>query len=86
MARDHQLRAARQCRGRWSGTSCGETELACAPAPHRKRTVETVNGAADRMLVAGFPRYPSPQKLANGRPVDPGAPALTFEAVVAELL
>lgn len=57
-----------------------------AYTPHLKGTVETVNGAAGRMLFAGMPRYTDAQTLANGRPVDPDAPALTFEAFVAELL
>jgi putative transposase len=38
------------------------------------------------MFVAGLPRYAKAPCLANGRPVDPDAPALTFEAFVAELL
>ena len=48
--------------------------------PHLKGTVETVNGASERMFVAGLPRYTKAPRLANGRPVDPDAPALTFEA------
>src|SRR5690242_16272104 len=54
--------------------------------PHLKGTVETVNGASERMFVAGLPRYTKAPRLANGRPVDPDAPALTFEAFVTELL
>jgi putative transposase len=54
--------------------------------PHLKGSVETVNGASERMFVAGLPRYTKAPRLANGRPVDPDAPALTFEAFVAELL
>ena len=54
--------------------------------PHLKGTVETVNGAADRMFFAGLPRYTGGQRLANGRSVDPDAPALRFTAFVAELL
>lgn len=54
--------------------------------PHLKGSVETVNGASERMFVAGLPRYTHAQTLANGRPVDPDAPALRFEAFVAELL
>ena len=57
-----------------------------AYTPHLKGTVEAVNGAADQMLFAGLPRYSHAQPLANGRPVDPDAPALRFEAFVAELL
>jgi putative transposase len=57
-----------------------------AYTPHLKGTVEAVNGAADQMLFAGLPRYSDAQPLANGRPVDPDAPALRFEAFVAELL
>lgn len=54
--------------------------------PHLKGSVETVNGASERMFVAGLPRYTKGPRLANGRPVDPDAPALTFEAFVTELL
>jgi putative transposase len=54
--------------------------------PHLKGSVETVNGGFERMFVAGLPRYTKAPRLANGRPVDPDAPALTFEAFVAELL
>lgn len=54
--------------------------------PHLKGTVETVNGAAGQMFFAGLPRYTGGQRLANDRPADPDAPALTFEAFVAELL
>ena len=54
--------------------------------PHLKGSVETVNGASERMFVAGLPRYTKAPRLTNGRPVDPDAPALTFEAFVAELL
>ena len=54
--------------------------------PHLKGSVETVNGAAGQMFCAGLPRYSGAQRLANGCPVDPDAPALTFEAFVGELL
>ncbi len=54
--------------------------------PHLKGSVETVNGASERMFAAGLPRYTHAQLQASGRPVDPGAPALRFEAFVAELL
>jgi len=54
--------------------------------PHLKGSIETVNGASERMFVAGLPRYTHAQTLANGRPVDPDAPALTFEAFVGQLL
>ena len=54
--------------------------------PHLKGTVETVNGAAGQMFFAGLPRYTGAQTLTNGRPADPDAPALTFEAFAAELL
>ena len=57
-----------------------------AYTPHLKGTVETVNGAAGRMFFAGLPRYTGAQTLANGRSIDPDAPALTFEAFVTELL
>src|SRR2546430_1625165 len=40
--------------------------------PHLKGSVETVNGAAGQMFCAGLPRYSGAQRLANGRPVDPG--------------
>ena len=54
--------------------------------PHLKGSVETVNGAMERMFAAGLPRYAHAQLQANGRPVDPDAPALRFEAFTAELL
>jgi putative transposase len=54
--------------------------------PHLKGTVETVNGAVERMLFAGLPRYTHAQTLASGAPVDPDAPALAFAAFVAEVL
>jgi putative transposase len=54
--------------------------------PHLKGSVETVNGASERMFAAGLPRYTHAQRQASGRPVDPDAPALRFEAFVAELL
>ncbi|MGO4614714.1 Mu transposase C-terminal domain-containing protein [Nocardia sp. 2YAB30] len=54
--------------------------------PHLKGTVEAVNGAVDRMLFAGLPRYTHRQTQASGALVDPDQPALTFEAFVAELL
>ena len=54
--------------------------------PHLKGTVETLNGAAERMFFAGLPRYTHAQKQANHRPTDPDAPALTFQAFVGELL
>ena len=54
--------------------------------PHLKGSVETVNGAMERMFAAGLPRYAHAQLQANGQPVDPDAPALRFEAFTAELL
>ena len=54
--------------------------------PYLKGTVEMVNGAVEQMLFAGLPRYTHRQTEANGRPVDPDQPALTFTAFVAELL
>ena len=54
--------------------------------PHLKGSAETVNGAAERMFAAGLPRYTHAQRQANGQPVDPGAPALRFDAFTAELL
>lgn len=57
-----------------------------AYTPHLKGTVETLNRAAEAMFFAGMPRYTHAQRMANGRPVDPDAPALSFEAFVAELL
>lgn len=53
---------------------------------HLKGTVETINGAVERMLFAGLPRYTHRQTQMNGAPVDPTQPALTFEAFTAELL
>jgi len=46
----------------------------------------TLNGAAAQMFFAGLPRYTGAQTLVNGRHADPDAPALSFEAFVAELL
>ena len=43
--------------------------------PHLKGSVETVNGASERMFAAGLPRYTHAQLQASGRPVDPDAPA-----------
>ncbi|MGW3281156.1 Mu transposase C-terminal domain-containing protein [Nocardia rhamnosiphila] len=57
-----------------------------AYTPHLKGSVETVNGAVDRMLFAGLPRYMHRQTEANGALVDPDQPALTFAAFVAEVL
>jgi putative transposase len=54
--------------------------------PHLKGSVETANGAVQRMFIAGLPRFTHAQRLANGQVVDPDAPALPFEAFVAELL
>ena len=54
------------------------------PAP--EGSVETVNGALERMFAAGLPRYTHSQLQANGQPVDPDAPTLRFEAFTAELL
>ncbi|MEU0156403.1 transposase family protein [Micromonospora fulviviridis] len=54
--------------------------------PHLKGTVETLNGAAQSMFFAGLPRYTHAPRLADRRPADPDAPALRFEAFVAELL
>ena len=54
--------------------------------PHLKGSVETLNDAAESMFFAGLPQYTHAQTLANGRPVDPDAPALRFEAFVQELL
>ncbi len=53
---------------------------------HLKGTVETINGAVERMLFASLPRYTHRQTQMNGAPVDPTQPALTFEAFTAELL
>ena len=53
---------------------------------HLKGTVETVNGAAERMLFAGLPRYTHRQRQVSGVPVDPGQPPLSFEAFVEEVL
>lgn len=54
--------------------------------PHLKGSVESLNNAAQSMFFAGLPRYTHAQVLANRRPVDPNAPALTFEAFTRELL
>ena len=54
--------------------------------PHLKGTVETINGAVQRMFIAGLPRYTEAQQQANRKPVDPDAPPLPFEVFVSELL
>lgn len=53
---------------------------------HLKGTVETINGAAEKMLFAGLPRYTHRQKQLSGAPVDPDQPPLSFEAFTAEVL
>ncbi|WP_445944910.1 Mu transposase C-terminal domain-containing protein [Rhodococcus sp. M8-35] len=53
---------------------------------HLKGTVETINGAAERMLFAGLPRYTHRQTRVSGGPVDPDQPPLSFEAFTAEVL
>ncbi|MCW2133409.1 putative transposase [Arthrobacter sp. VKM Ac-2550] len=54
--------------------------------PHLKGTVESLNNAAETMFFAALPRYTHAQQGANGKPTDPDAPALPFEAFVAEFL
>ncbi|MFC9472443.1 Mu transposase C-terminal domain-containing protein [Nocardia sp. FBN12] len=54
--------------------------------PYLKGAVETVNGAVKRMLFKGMPRYTHSQTGVNGAVADPDAPALPFEAFVADLL
>lgn len=54
--------------------------------PHLKGSVETLNNAARVMFFAELPRYTQAPQLANRRPADPDAPALTYEAFVAALL
>jgi len=54
--------------------------------PHLKGSIETLNRAVEPMFFASLPRYTHGQVLANRQPVDPLAPALRFEAFVAELL
>ncbi|UTT51074.1 MULTISPECIES: Mu transposase C-terminal domain-containing protein [Rhodococcus] len=53
---------------------------------HLKGTVETINGAAEKLLFAALPRYTHRQKQINGAPVDPDQPPLSFEAFTAEVL
>ena len=54
--------------------------------PHLKGLIETLNAAVKVMFFAGLPRYTEAPRLANGKPADPHAPALRYEAFVAELL
>jgi putative transposase len=54
--------------------------------PHLKGTVESLNGAAETMFFAQLPRYVHAPTLANGQVADADAPALRYEAFVAELL
>lgn len=54
--------------------------------PHLKGTVENLNKCVKTMLFNTLPHYVhAPTKL-NGKPYDPDAPALTFEAFVTVLL
>lgn len=53
---------------------------------HLKGTVETINGAAEKMLFAGLPRYTHRQTHVSGAPVDPDQPPLSFEMFTAEVL
>lgn len=57
-----------------------------AYSAHLKGTVETINGAAEKMLFAALPRYTHRQKQISGAPVDPDQPALSFEAFTTEVL
>jgi hypothetical protein len=54
--------------------------------PHLKGTVEGLNAAAEAMFFSELPRYTHAPTLANRRPADPHAPALTYEAFVMALL
>lgn len=54
--------------------------------PHLKGRVEAVNAAFKIRLCARLPRFTEPQRLANNKGADPNAPALRFEAFVAEVL
>lgn len=54
--------------------------------PHLKGTVETLNGAMERMLIAQMPRFTHAATGINGARIDPDAPALPFEVFVNELL
>lgn len=54
--------------------------------PHLKGRVEAVNGAFKSQLCARLPRFTEPAKLANNKGADPTAPAMRFEAYVAEVL
>lgn len=55
-------------------------------SPWLKGRVEALNGAADKMLFSRMPRYTDGPKQVNGKPFDPGAPPLRFEAFVAEVM
>ncbi|RRQ26222.1 ISNCY family transposase [Rhodococcus sp. Eu-32] len=57
-----------------------------AYSAHLKGTVETINGAAEKMLFAALPRYTHRQTQINGTPTDPSQPPLPFEAFTAEVL
>jgi putative transposase len=48
--------------------------------------VEGLNAAAEKMFFAQLPRYTHAPTLANRRPADVDAPALRYEAFIAELL
>jgi len=53
--------------------------------PHLKGRIEAVNGAIKQQRFAQLPGYTEAQTLANGKPADPNAPPLSFEAFVAEV-
>lgn len=53
--------------------------------PHLKGRIEAVNGAIKQQRFAQLPGYTEPPTLANGKPADRDAPALSFEAFVAEV-
>ncbi|MER5966563.1 AAA family ATPase [Streptomyces sp. NPDC002057] len=53
---------------------------------HLKGTIKALNNAVEVMHFKGLPRYRRRQRLAQGDPADPDAPALSFSAFVAGLL
>lgn len=71
--------------GAMGGFAVGVCDLP-AYSPHLKGTVEALNNAVEEMHFVVLPRYTRRQKLIRGKPADPDAPALSFEAFVVGLL
>lgn len=53
-----------------------------ARTPYLKGSIEGLNSAFGSMFCAGLPRYTKAPTLGNGKPADPDAPALRYQAFV----